>query len=558
MIHLIKKQELRLKIGSGVEAFRVQHAASSYYQDRLLPLLERVFDEVSEEQVVIRIDRLEIDFGRITEKEFREDGLSDRLYALIRKELLRVIGEHVAEAGVTSRLGSSPGAGLESRSRSGLGSGSEAGSGNALVQSRSTQMNALMQWWYYMEKGRLPWNATGITREWQRHVLETLAVDHGSITRLRNVLMGSTVFLQRVSFQHSDEFLEILAGILASVRLTSLAEWVEELCRLVVWIEERSRGIVQREKDKRGKDEQGEDAPGPSAPGDPLRRWKERHAAFLRMSPTLRKAAIWRIVLREVAARAVSLEEIMLVLRKWLMDDVVFRQVVFEEGKEFGQWADGGIGRAKDEDRSAVMSEGMATREADGGVAEEKAGGDVPDDAVNVVAGTDPGDDGIFVSNAGLILLHPFLTTLLSRCGWWDGHTFVNTEARQQAVFLLHFLATGEKEAQEHALVFPKLLCGYGLEMPLPGSVELSDEACEEGTELLKYVLRSWDKLKSTSIAGLQESFLQRPGKLISRQGRLVLLMEISAIDVLLDYLPWNIGIVKLPWIKDLLYTEWR
>src|SRR5262249_54936674 len=142
--------------------------------------------------------------------------------------------------------------------------------------------------------GRLPWNATGITREWQRHVLETLAVDHASITRLRDVLMGSTVFLQRVSFQHSDEFLEILAGILTSVRLTSLAERVEELCRLILWIEKRPEGGVQgRKEDKRGKDEEGEDAVGGDAPIDPLRRWKERHAAFLRMSPALRKAAVW-------------------------------------------------------------------------------------------------------------------------------------------------------------------------------------------------------------------------------------------------------------------------
>ena len=31
-----------------------------------------------------------------------------------------------------------------------------------------------------------------------------------------------------------------------------------------------------------------------------------------------------------------------------------------------------------------------------------------------------------------------------------------------------------------------------------------------------------------------------------------------NALDILLDYLPWNIHLVKLPWLKDSLYVDWR
>jgi len=157
-----------------------------------------------------------------------------------------------------------------------------------------------------------------------------------------------------------------------------------------------------------------------------------------------------------------------------------------------------------------------------------------------------------------LILLHPFLTTFFTRCGWWDGGGFVSLIARQQAVFLLHYLATGEKEGPEYELLFPKLLCGYALEAPLPARMEIPDAAFEEADSLLQNVIFRWDKLKNTSVDGLREGFLQRTGKLINRNGRMVLLLEISAIDVLLDYLPWGLGIVKLPWWKELLFVEWR
>jgi hypothetical protein len=34
--------------------------------------------------------------------------------------------------------------------------------------------------------------------------------------------------------------------------------------------------------------------------------------------------------------------------------------------------------------------------------------------------------------------------------------------------------------------------------------------------------------------------------------------VEGKALDILLDYLPWTLSIVKLPWMKKLLHIEWR
>jgi len=162
------------------------------------------------------------------------------------------------------------------------------------------------------------------------------------------------------------------------------------------------------------------------------------------------------------------------------------------------------------------------------------------------------------VTHAGLILLHPFLGTLFHRVGYWDGSGFKDFEARRNAVLLASWLATGDLHTPEYALAFPKILCGFPLELPLPQDWELPPEVLEEAGVMLENVLVRWEKLGNTSIAGLRESFLQRGGRLSKRDGRLTLQLETSSIDILLDYLPWNLSLVKLPWWKQILYVDWR
>jgi len=167
-------------------------------------------------------------------------------------------------------------------------------------------------------------------------------------------------------------------------------------------------------------------------------------------------------------------------------------------------------------------------------------------------------EEGILIPNAGVILVHPFLATFFDRLGLRQEKTFKDLDARQQAIYLIHYLATGQRTAPEYELLLPKMLCGYALEMPLPHDILLTDEACAEGGLLLQNVVQRWEKLKNSSVDALREGFLQRNGKLYNRNDRLSLQVEGSSIDVLLDFLPWNLSLVKLPWLKDILYVEWR
>jgi hypothetical protein len=51
---------------------------------------------------------------------------------------------------------------------------------------------------------------------------------------------------------------------------------------------------------------------------------------------------------------------------------------------------------------------------------------------------------------------------------------------------------------------------------------------------------------------------LLRPGKLIRKEdGDWLLQVESRTFDVLLEHLPWGISMIKLPWMKKMLWVEW-
>ncbi len=121
----------------------------------------------------------------------------------------------------------------------------------------------------------------------------------------------------------------------------------------------------------------------------------------------------------------------------------------------------------------------------------------------------------------------------------------------------LHFLATGNENAFEGNLVFEKFLCGVPLKMSVQKQSLLTDLIKNEANELLNEVVRHWAALKNTSADGLRQMFIQRDGKLFQENDKYKLIVERKAQDFLLERLSWNIAVIKLPWISNILFTEW-
>ena len=165
----------------------------------------------------------------------------------------------------------------------------------------------------------------------------------------------------------------------------------------------------------------------------------------------------------------------------------------------------------------------------------------------------------LFIGNAGLILLWPYLSNFFETLGLLkNSDQFITEEAQERAVFLLQYLVGTGGKLQEYEMALPKLMCGMvprgtvnPFLIPSPGEVNEADK-------LLQAVIHNWAVLKNISVANFQKMFLQREGMIFNRDGHQVLKIAEKAYDILVDRLPWGIGLVKLPWMAELLMVEWR
>jgi hypothetical protein len=514
MQHVINRQVIELSVGETEGAFALQQQVSTQFYQQVLPILQRVFDALGEEGELISIDRLVVDLGVIPEERIRDGGWMDELYSKLMVQAEALIRD---------------------------------GGGRRAVVRRPVAAGIVGQWLAYMRTGRLPWNVTAIDDAWMRLLLEYLAADHGAVSLVRETLAREPVVLRRVVEQHDERFLVSLAEVLTARNQTALPGALAELGMMV-----RVVGGVSGPSDALVSDT------GPLA-AEVRVLWMAalRLAAeggLTRTSVEIVKALLEAVVLGQVGAA---------VVREQLKGRVPFCEPLLEE---IGRRGDAVAG-VEIRDRRADITD----REVKGG---KLKGGENPKrEALHrlterilapglpegAAGGVDPEiAEGIFVPYAGLVLLHPFLGAFFSRLGLVIDYEFVDEVARERCVHLLQHLATGETEMPEYELVMAKLLCAFPLEAPVARQFEPTAAELEEAGALLDACLSQWTVLNNTSREGLRGNFLNRAGKLYSKEGRLRLEVERSSIDVLLDYLPWNLSLVKLPWMQEMLYVNWR
>ena len=173
----------------------------------------------------------------------------------------------------------------------------------------------------------------------------------------------------------------------------------------------------------------------------------------------------------------------------------------------------------------------------------------------NILANTEE----IFLRNAGLVLLWPYLPAFFETTGLVKDKQFVSAEAKGRAVLLLHYLTFGNKNGQEYEMTLNKILCGLDLGVPVkPNLDQITKTEVQECESLLQAVIHNWPALKKMSVPALRSMFLRREGMLFTRDGYRVLKVTEETYDLLLDQMPWGIGTVRLPWMEQFLLVEWR
>ncbi|MFA0964173.1 contractile injection system tape measure protein [Roseivirga sp. BDSF3-8] len=168
-----------------------------------------------------------------------------------------------------------------------------------------------------------------------------------------------------------------------------------------------------------------------------------------------------------------------------------------------------------------------------------------------------PEKEPMFISNAGLVILHPFITRLFKALGLTENKAFRDEDAAHKAAHVLHFLVYHHTEGEEHEMVLEKVLCNIPLGVPLKKGFELNDEEKELCISLTKAAINYWEILKNSSVDNFRASFLLREGAIYYEGREWRLHVTPKGLDVLMEKLPWSIGMIRFPWMEKVLHVNW-
>ncbi len=161
------------------------------------------------------------------------------------------------------------------------------------------------------------------------------------------------------------------------------------------------------------------------------------------------------------------------------------------------------------------------------------------------------------VHQAGVVLLASFFPRFFDACELLQDGYWRDKAAQYRAVQLLKYLSAGLRKTPEHALTLEKLCCGVAIEEPIPLDAGLETYQLDEAQTLLTAVIKHWKVIKNTSTDGLRETFLKRDGIITKRPDGWLLQVERKTLDVLLDNIPWGYSTVAPPWNDYLIHVEW-
>jgi hypothetical protein len=166
--------------------------------------------------------------------------------------------------------------------------------------------------------------------------------------------------------------------------------------------------------------------------------------------------------------------------------------------------------------------------------------------------------DEAYITNAGLVILWPFLVRFFERLGLSEGRRFKDVAAPHRGVRLLQYLADPNQEPPpEYLLLLNKVLCGMAVDEVFDFGAPVTEDENEECSRFLAAVIEQAPILHNMSIPGFRATFLLRKGQLSTRDGAWLLRVARETYDVVLDRFPWSVAWVKLPWMEAPMHVEW-
>jgi hypothetical protein len=502
--HRVRRQRWLVRVGSSRAAFGVRKRLRDDWQHLLLPAFEKSFDRIASDEEIIRIPKIELRL-----KVASEEKLTELLPELIDKEVTEQLRElfrkQPEEKPVLWRQSTV----------------------------RQTRFEALLR---YLRTGSVDWEAASkAAANLADHFRETCRDQLEELLAIAHAELPSAEFyfrlLQLLPLTEASELPRVLVETVAH-------SWNAPLLEIV------SRLLEPEQKY--------------------FSRYTQLHFAALILSEALARHASDTVPeFVAIAKRALPLESKSLENFISTLSDSVTAMLRLGEPNRCAAIPASSILEAGVRTAPPIHDKPKAKRVLKG-QAGIQSNEELPEGTLEATShlGTTPetvDDFALTVTHAGLILLHPFLPRFLESTAVKEkAQASLSPIVLPHAAALLHFLATGEEEILEYDLAFVKILLGLEPETPLcvsEGLIGGGDKT--EAETLLQSVIDHWMALKKTSVAGLRCSFLKRQALLRETETGWKLQVERQPFDVLLEYLPWSISVVKLPWMTRAIHTDW-
>ena len=530
--HIIHRQKITMQVARQEDAHGLQNMVSNLLQNELPAKIETVIAGLFPSDKITRIDSLRLNLGNIDPQNF-EQGFKSQFIEEFKKALASK-KENLSEANNEEQL-----------------------------SNKQSLLDSLI---YFIENGSLPWYRTVKNiAAWETEILQNFSSYEYQylVEWLLHNHSSNPVVLRRMVMQFSDRFLEKLILEIAPHQINQCQNIYHDLSAILEVCLRRKQSF---------KDEI----------------WKNVFHVLLNnigQHPDDEDNNIWVFHVLKVLAGQFNINRgditsvMEIRLNKKLKTDVVkgsFKSLVaFLESRE--QESPIKTNYVK---TGAVKTNLVKTGPVKTGIDEtnsvktgavdkgktalpQKAILDIKADKNENLSGTKikklsvSAEDALFINGSGAVILHFFLKPYFEDLKLVVKGKFINNAAQQRAVLLLNYLVTGEVEAAEFDMGLQKILCGYPLEETLPASIVLTKKEKSESAKLLLAVTDHWAPLKNTSVDGLRASFLQRDGKITTKENGWLLTVEQKTVDILLGKLPWGFSTIRLSWMEKILNVDW-
>ncbi len=551
--HIINRQVLELSIPERGRAQYIQNITSEIVRQKLLLALDVLFTSLSGSDEIIRIDKLEIDLGVISESE-----LENEFVERIIKEIRNKITKQMISGSKTTNFNAVKGNNISLKRE-------------LTVTTKSK--NFLEQFIYFLQSGHLPWWQTSSGNEVVGHIFkEALNVDKAVFNKEVIPLLRKPKVRQRFIFQlnHSQlhtflkklnekllesytvQFQYLYSFFNSATDKKTLKESFYEITLLYFSMELE----LSTDELKIGFIHQIFSSVLSNVPENE----KERillqilNSEQLKQQNSFQKETllILSAVIQSVTSFPSHSEILVEIIRNLpVKNDTEISGVV----EQFLVKVKRNVsGKTDVKTEESAISGIQDSRELENINRKENHTKPVLFSTQQSISD----EEQTIVFNAGLVLVHPFLKYFFEGLNLLDKELMFKSQSEAfKAVHLLQFIATGLELTEENDLPLNKILCGLDISEPVPKNVFLSEEEKEECIFLIKTVLERWEALKTTNPAALRETYLQRDG-ILKRSGQSwTLVVERNTFDIMLEKLPWSYSLVKLPWCEQILYVEW-